>query len=234
MKRRIIAGAGALISLGFLFVSALANYMFNASLGTTPWEATLYGSASVLPVAWNAFAPFYLSWSIAEARYTKAATIGVIWAICLLYSVTSALGFAAQNRESTSLSRQLTRDAYDDIRRELFDLEARRKDASGKEKTRLDNKIDETRRRLAAARNQHPAPADAQSQFLSALTYGLLEARHVRVALAAIFAVMVELCATLGLFAALSHSFERQRPAAAIVQPSIDTRVRSRWTPRTP
>src|SRR5262245_37318369 len=49
------------------------------------------------------------------------------------------------------------------------------------------------------------APADAQSTFLSALTFGFIEARNVRVALVALFAIMVELCATLGLFAALSH-----------------------------
>jgi hypothetical protein len=42
----------------------------------------------------------------------------------------------------------------------------------------------------------------------------LIDARHVRAALVALFVLMVEVCATLGLFAALSHSFQKpdQKP----------------------
>ena len=99
MKRSIIALAGALVSLGFLFASAVANYMFGASLGRTPWEAQLYGAVGVLAVAMNALAPFYISWSLTAKRRTTAAGIALIWALCLIYSTSSALGFAAQNRE---------------------------------------------------------------------------------------------------------------------------------------
>src|ERR1700716_3059515 len=99
MKRHIIAGAGAVVALGFLFASAVANYMFGASLGRSPREAMLYGAVGVLAVAMNALAPFYISWSLTAARKTTAAAIGNLWALCLTYSTTSALGFAAQNRE---------------------------------------------------------------------------------------------------------------------------------------
>jgi hypothetical protein len=231
--KRLIALAGATVALGFLFASAVANYMFGASLGRSSWEATLYGSVGVLAVAMNALAPFYISWSLTAKRRTTAISIAALWALCLLYSMTSALGFAAQNREGVTLTRQVAHDAYDDTRRELLDLEARRKDAAVKERVRLENKIDDVRKRLAAARNQNPAPADAQSQFLSALTYGFLEARHVSVALVALFAVMIEMCATLGLFAALSHSFEKPRPAPTLAEPRADGRARTRWAPKT-
>jgi hypothetical protein len=226
MKRTIIAGAGALVALGFLFASAVANYLFGASLGRTPWEAKLYGAVGVLAVAMNALAPFYISWSLAASRRTTAAATAMLWALCLIYSTTSALGFAAENREGTAVAQQVSHDAYEDTRRELFDLEARRKGARAKEKARLDGKIDDARKRLAAVRNTNPAPADAQSQFLSALTRGFIEARHVRVALVALFALMVELCATLGLFAALSHSFEKPPVAAAVTAPV------NRWKPK--
>lgn len=224
MKRTIIACAGAIVALGFLFASAVANYMFGASLGRTPWEAHLYGAVGVLAVALNALAPFYISWSLNAERRMTAAAIGIMWAVCLIYSTTSALGFAAQNREGTAVAQQVSQDAYDDTRRELFDLEARRKNASGKERARLDTKIDDARKRLAVVRNKDPAPADAQSQFLSVLSRGFIDARQVRVALVALFAVMVEMCATLGLFAALSHSFEK--PFAA-VNASVN-----RWKPK--
>ena len=209
MNRLLIARAGAFVAFGFLAASAVANFMFGASLGRTPWEATLYGIVGVFAVAMNALAPFFLSWSLAAARKTTAAGVFFLWALCLTYSTTSALGFAAQNREGVALSRQITHDAYEDTRRELLDLEARRNNAKPKDRGRLDAKIDDARKRLAALRLQKPAPADAQSVFLSALTFGLIQARHVRIALVALFALMIEMCATLGLFAAVSHSFEK-------------------------
>lgn len=209
MKRAIIAGAGAIVTLGFLGASAVANYMFGASLGRSPWEAMLYGAVGVLAVAMNALAPFYIYWSREAGRTTTAVSIAALWFLCLTYSLTSALEFGAQNREGVAVTRQVTQDAYEDTRRELIDLESRRKDAKGKERVRLDAKVDDARNRLTAIRHENPAPADAQSQFLSALTSGFLDARHVRAALVAVFAAMVEMCATLGLFAALSHSFEK-------------------------
>jgi hypothetical protein len=112
------------------------------------------------------------------------------------------------------VSSYITHDAYEDTRRELIDLEIRRNTAKPKERIRLDTKVDDARNRLTTLRNENSAPVDAQSQFLSALTFGMLDARHVRAALVALFAVMVEMCATLGLFAALSHSFKKPLPSA--------------------
>jgi hypothetical protein len=231
MKRGIIAFAGAIVSLGFLGASAVANYLFGASLGRTLWEAQLYGAVGVLAVAMNALAPFYISWSLAAKRRITAASIMLLWALCLTYSITSALGFAAQNREGVAVARQVTHDAYDDTRRELLDLEARRKDAIARDKYRLDAKIDDARKRLAAARSKDPAPADAQSQFLSDLLRGYVAARHVRVGLVTLFAVMIEMCATLGLFASLSHGSAKPPPPAPKNQAPPQAPAPSRWTP---
>jgi hypothetical protein len=236
MKRGIIAFAGAIVSLGFLGASAVANYLFGASLGRSPWEAQLYGAVGVLAVAMNALAPFYISWALAAKRRITAASIMLLWALCLTYSITSALGFAAQNREGVAVARQVTRETYDDIRRELLDLEVRRNDAVGRERARLDAKVDDARKRLAAARSKDPAPADAQSEFLSDLTRGYITARHVRITLVALFALMIEVCATLGLFASLSHASEKQQPKTPI-QPSLPLPkppTPNRWVPKTP
>jgi hypothetical protein len=216
MKRSLIAGAGALVSCGFLAASAAANYMFGASLGRTHWEAHLYGTVGVLAVAMNALAPFYISWSLSAERKITAAATAILWALCLAYSTTSALGFAAQNREGTALARQVTHDGYEDTRRELLDLEARRRAAKQKDRARLDAKIDDARKRLATMRANAPAPADSQAAFLSSLMFGLLDPRQVRIALVTLFSLMVEMCATLGLFAALSHPVATSRvPAPA-------------------
>jgi hypothetical protein len=233
MKRSIIAFTGGMVSLGFLGASAVANYLFGASLGRSPWEAQLYGAVGVLAVAMNALAPFYISWSLTAKRRTTAASIILLWALCLTYSTSSALGFAAQNREGVAVARQVTHDAYDDTRRELLDLENRRRDAVGREKSRLDAKVDDARKRLSAVRNKDPAPADAQSEFLSDLTRGYITARHVRITLVALFALMIEVCATLGLFASLSHASEKPRPPVPITPPTrLPVASPSRWTPK--
>ena len=215
-----IARAGVFVAIGFLLASALANFMFGISLGRTRPEGMLIGIVGVFAVAMNALAPFFISWSLAASRKTTAASIIGLWSLCLMYSTTSALGFAAQNREAVAVSRQITSDGYEDTRRELIDLENRRKDARLKDRARLDAKVDDVRRQLTKLRSHTPAPADAQSAFLSALTFGLIEARHVRIALVALFALMVEMGATLGLFAALSHSFQKTPPLV------------SRWRPK--
>ena len=103
MTRVSIMRIGAIVSGGFLAASALANYSFGLSLGRTMWEGQLYGFVGVLAVVMNAVAPFFLSWSIAARRASATVGIAVLWAVCLLYSTTSALGFAAQNRESVRL-----------------------------------------------------------------------------------------------------------------------------------
>ena len=214
MSRTHIVRAGAVIAIGFLCASALANYSFGVSLGRSPWEAHLYGFVGVLAVAMNAVAPFFLSWSITAKRRSAAFAISLLWAICLIYSTTSALGFAAQNRETVAKSREASREAYDDVRRELLDLEARRQLLRGKERAALDTRIDDARQRLSRLRDQRPAVVDAQSTFLATMSFGLIAPHHVRLALVALFAFMVELGATLGLFAALSHSAAPSPPAA--------------------
>ncbi len=221
MTRNIIAGAGAVVALGFLTASAVANYLFGASLGRSPWEATLYGCVGVLAVALNALAPFYISWALAASRRTTAAGIAVLWALCLVYSTTSALGFAAQNREGVVVARQVTHDAYQDTRRELLDLEARRSTAKIKDRSALDARIDDVRRRLAALRQDRPMLADAQSTFLAALSLGVFEPGQVRIALVILFSLMIEVGATIGLFAALSYASPAPEPTAP----------RERWTP---
>lgn len=223
MTRPLIMRAGAAIAAGFLFASALANYSFGVSLGRTSWEGQLYGFVGVLAVALNAIAPFFLAWSLTASRRTTATAIGLLWMVCLLYSTASALGFAAQNRETVALSREASQEAYADVRRELLDLEARRQSARAKDRAALDARIDDARSRLSKLRGHKHEVADAQSAFLASLSFGLFEARHVRQALVALFALMVELGATLTLFAALSH--------APVVQ-SVDAQ-RQRWTPNT-
>ncbi len=114
----------------------------------------------------------------------------------------------------------MAHDAYADTRRALLDLEQRRKEARRRDRWRLEARIDALRNRLVTLRSNAPAPADAQAAFLSSLTFGVLAPRQVRMALVAVFALMVEMGATLGMFAALSHA--HATPASAV----------GRWQPK--
>ena len=220
MNRIIIARAGATVAFGFILASAVVNWMFGASLGRSPREAALYGAVGVLAVVTNALSPFFLSWFLTARRKMAAACTSLLWALCLLFSMTSALGFAAQNREGIAVSRRVAFDTYEDVRGEITGLETRRRDAKIKDRAALDARIDKARIRLDTLRTENLEPPDPQSEFLSALTFGIIDARHVRLALAALFSLMVEMCATLGLFVALSHSFEK--PPVAV----------DRWKPK--
>ena len=79
--------------------------------------------------------------------------------------------------------------------------------------------LDDARNRLAAVRTQSPQPTEAQSQFISGLSFGFVDPSRIRMGLVALSAVMVEVCATLGLFAAVSHSF--QKPTVPNQKPSV-------------
>ena len=222
MTRAIIMAAGAAVALGFLAGSAVANFMFGMSLGRTFIEGILFGSIGVCAVVTNALCPFYLSWFIQASRRSAVAGTMLLYALCLIYSVTSAVGLAAQNREGVTTAHQITRDAYEDTRRELLDLENRRSAAKGRERTRLDARIDDVRRRLRTLQSATPVPADAQSTFLSALSFGLLDPQRVRLTLVALFALMVEVGATIGLFVALSHPTQQPAPPVGRWRPRVD------------
>ena len=222
MIRGLIVGAGTVVAVGFVVGSAVANFMFGMTLGRTAAEGILIGGIGVCAVTTNALCPFFLSWALQASRKAAVASILLLYALCLVYSVTSAVGFVAQNREGVSSSRQLSRDNYEDTRRELLDLEARRGVAKSKDRARLDARVDEVRRRLSTLRGTPTTPADAQSVFLSALTFGWVDAQHIRILLATLFGLMVEVGATVGLFAALSHPSKKPATALAV----------GRWRPR--
>lgn len=222
MTRAIIMAAGAVVALGFLAASAVANFMFGMSLGRTHDEGLLFGSIGICAVAMNALCPFYLSWFHRASRRSAAAATLLLYVLCMTYSVTSAVGLAAQNRDGITVSRQVTRDAYADTRRELLDLENRRANAKAKDHVRLEARIDDARQRLRAVQNTAPVVTDAQSVFLSALVFGLLAPQDIRLGLVALFALMVEVGATIGLFVALSHPSQQSPPPLARWRPRVD------------
>jgi CHC2 zinc finger len=202
----IVSTCGVLAALGFLAMSALTNYLFASTLGRNQFEAYVYGAVGVLAVLFNALSPFFLAWGRAAGRPAAAIAAACLWLLCLSYSLTSALGFAAENRGSVAAARQAVSEAEQSAKQRLADLEATRAKYQRPPKE-LDDRIDRVRAEVTALRRQtsETSGGERQTEVLARLTFGLLDSTGVRSGLVALFAVMVEAGAALGLFAALAH-----------------------------
>lgn len=213
--------AGAVVAVGFLAASAAMNFVFGLSLGRTPLEANIYGAVSVLAVLCNALCPFFLSWGWQSRRLSVAGAAGLLWTLCLLYSLTSALGFAAENRNAGTAARETIHANYDTAARHLAQLEARRTVRPTKD---LDDRIERLRKEVVELRAKGGmSESDPQANLISQATFGIVEKHQVRLLLVALFAVMVEVGAALGLFAALAHLPVRVRTQAEL--PPLQTEV---------
>ncbi|MBJ7533309.1 hypothetical protein JDN40_04200 [Rhodomicrobium vannielii ATCC 17100] len=210
-----LGSVGAVVAVGFLLASAVMNYLFGSLLGRTPIEAKVYGAVSVLAVLCNALSPFFLSWAREGKRHAVAIAVGILWALCLTYSITSALGFAAENRTTLAGARQTIQSDYESAARRLAEFEATRATYTRPPRD-LEDRIDRLRQEMSELRKQGGmVEADPQGQLLSKLTFGVIEKDTVRFLLVALFAVMVEAGAALGLFAALAHmSAGSEKPVA--------------------
>lgn len=93
-----IARAGMLAALLLLGVSTFMNLRYGLSLAKTDIDRWIFAATSVGADAMKALAPFFI-WSAWRARrwvITAAATL--LWSVCTVYAVASALGFAALTR----------------------------------------------------------------------------------------------------------------------------------------
>lgn len=203
MRRLGIAAAVA-----FLLASAFMNFRYGHSLGRSAVETWVYGGVGVLAVVCNALCPFFLAWH--ATRYTLRLGIALLWTLCLAYSLTSAIGFAAENREALVGNREAARGNYETTVASLEDLEAKRtRTQSGRYDARIEALRDELKRLRTEGANLE---ADPQARVLSTLTF--LDMQRVRIAIVVLFAVMVELGAALVLFAAVTGETSKAKAPA--------------------
>lgn len=123
--RHIMGVLGVAAATVLLAVSAAMNWKFGFNLGKSPFEAHLLGLASAAADCMKALIPFFLFAAIKNRVWSQAAAAGLLWLVVLSYSMTSALGFAALNRNDSTGERQLQTTAYQDLRKELKRAEDR-------------------------------------------------------------------------------------------------------------
>ena len=117
--KHLLGVLGVAAASVLLAVSAAMNWKFGYGLGKSEFEGQLLGGASAAADCLKALIPFFLFAAVRKRVWSQAAAAGVLWTICLGYSMTSALGFAALNRADTTGERQVQNATYNDLRKEL-------------------------------------------------------------------------------------------------------------------
>src|SRR5271157_4182128 len=118
---------GGVATAAMLGISMRLNFLFGSSLGQTPERAMVFGWVSVISDAWKALGPILILALYRAKRRWTASGAASIWVVCFLYSVSSALGVAIEDRSSRTGSRETIVVTYDETVAETKRLEAKRK-----------------------------------------------------------------------------------------------------------
>jgi hypothetical protein len=120
--RHVFGVVGVIASLILLSVSAAMNYQFGFSLGKSEFDSHILGAASIAADGLKALMPFFIFAAWRQRNYAQATGAAALWAVCIVYAMTSALGFTALNRSDTSGARAMHVEKYGDLRAELTQI----------------------------------------------------------------------------------------------------------------
>ena len=125
--RHVFATMGCIASLIMLAVSAAMNWQYGYSLGETEFNAYVLGAASIAADCLKALLPFFIFAAFRHRNWSQALGGSALWAVCILYALTSAVGFASQNRSDTTSLRVMEAAKYEDLRSELARVQDQQK-----------------------------------------------------------------------------------------------------------
>jgi hypothetical protein len=110
--KTILSIIGIAAALVMAAVSAAMNYAFLASLGKTEMEAQMLGAASASADLLKGLLPFLIAWAWRERRFVAAVAGTATFVLFGGFSLLSAIGFAANNREAVAQDRSAIDEAY--------------------------------------------------------------------------------------------------------------------------
>ena len=117
--RHALGVLGVLAAGVLLAVSAAMNWQFGFSLGRTPLDGEILGAASAAADCMKALVPFFFFAAWRNRMWSQAAASAIVWAVVTVYSLTSALGYAALTRADTTGARSAQSLSYQDVRADM-------------------------------------------------------------------------------------------------------------------
>ncbi|MEQ1714917.1 MAG: hypothetical protein ABL907_02840, partial [Hyphomicrobium sp.] len=117
--RHLLGVLGVLAAGVLLAVSAAMNWSFGHGLGQTEFEGQLFGAASAAADCLKALVPFFFFAAIRNKMWSQATASVLVWVVVTGYSMTSALGMAAQARFDKAGQRTQVTQIYQDLRGDL-------------------------------------------------------------------------------------------------------------------
>ncbi len=121
----VLVSAGAALAL--IAASGLMNWVFMTSLGKSEFEQQILGAVSVAVSAFLALLPTLMLWAYREGR-TLFLLLGLpVFLAFAVFSLSSAIGFAAKNRGNLSEDRALATAKLAGVRHEIDEAESRLK-----------------------------------------------------------------------------------------------------------
>lgn len=116
--RTILSAIGISAALVMAAVSAAMNYAFLASLGKSQLESQILGAASAAADLLKCLLPFFIAWAWRERRFVAALSGMGVFALFAGFSLLSAIGFAASNRNAVVESRAAIDGTYARVQQE--------------------------------------------------------------------------------------------------------------------
>ena len=192
--------AAAAIAYGFLAASAITNFMFAFTLAKSPLLSFVYGSVGVLATAANAVIPLRMLQAWDTRRYSVLAAGAVLLPLCIAFSLTSAMGFAASVRDKSTAEQAALAQNYQTTLAMLKDIEAKPRTPKNEQR------IEALRIEVKGYRDRGAMMQDdPQSAALEIL--GITDGRYY---LTLLFALLVEAGSALGLFIALADVMRKE------------------------
>jgi hypothetical protein len=116
-----------MLGLGVLFVAASMrmNYFAGLRLGETPEEGQVFAWLAVAVAGANAGLPFTIGWGARRSEWGVVIVATLLLVLFLLYSLCSALGYAAGNRGAAVGGREAISADFDAAQKHEKDLRSR-------------------------------------------------------------------------------------------------------------
>jgi hypothetical protein len=98
MANRLWRALGVLLTVVMIGLSALINYNFGFSLGTSETNGRIFGAVSVVAVGVMALVPLRVNAHWETGRKSRAILGSALFAILAAYAIAGSIGFGIQNR----------------------------------------------------------------------------------------------------------------------------------------